>query len=50
MDEIAQQCGFGTAALLRHHFHRVVGVAPNDYRKTFSLRPTQSPSAAATTR
>jgi transcriptional regulator GlxA family with amidase domain len=48
IDEIAHQCGFGTAALLRHHFHRVVGVAPNDYRRTFSLRPTQSASTATT--
>ncbi|GAB3461908.1 helix-turn-helix domain-containing protein [Actinophytocola sediminis] len=35
VEEIAQQCGFGSAALLRHHFNRVVGVAPNDYRRTF---------------
>src|SRR5947208_97160 len=36
VDEIARRTGFGTAALLRHHFHKVVGVAPHDYRKTFS--------------
>jgi transcriptional regulator GlxA family with amidase domain len=36
LETIARQCGFGTSALLRHHFHRVVGVAPNDYRRTFS--------------
>ncbi|MBP2327301.1 transcriptional regulator GlxA family with amidase domain [Kibdelosporangium banguiense] len=36
IDEIARQCGFGTAALLRHHFHRGVGVGPTDYRRTFS--------------
>ncbi len=39
IDDIAQQAGFGTAALLRHHFHRVVGVAPHDYRRTFAHRP-----------
>jgi AraC family transcriptional regulator, transcriptional activator FtrA len=39
IDDIAQAAGFGTAALLRHHFHRVVGVAPNDYRRTFAHRP-----------
>ncbi|WP_158887380.1 helix-turn-helix domain-containing protein [Amycolatopsis anabasis] len=39
IEEIAHRCGFGTAALLRHHFHRVVGVAPNDYRRTFAQRP-----------
>jgi transcriptional regulator GlxA family with amidase domain len=36
VDDIADAAGFGTAALLRHHFHRVVGVAPNDYRRTFA--------------
>ena len=36
IDDIADAVGFGTAALLRHHFHRVVGVAPNDYRRTFA--------------
>ncbi|MPZ82419.1 MAG: helix-turn-helix domain-containing protein [Actinophytocola sp.] len=35
IEEIAEQCGFGSAALLRHHFNRVVGVAPKDYRRTF---------------
>jgi AraC family transcriptional regulator, transcriptional activator FtrA len=35
VDEVADQCGFGSAALLRHHFNRVVGVAPKDYRRTF---------------
>jgi AraC family transcriptional regulator, transcriptional activator FtrA len=36
VEAIARQCGFGSAALLRHHFRRVVGVAPADYRRTFS--------------
>jgi transcriptional regulator GlxA family with amidase domain len=35
VDEVAQRCGFGTGALLRHHFRKVVGVAPGDYRRTF---------------
>ncbi|MFD9739100.1 GlxA family transcriptional regulator [Umezawaea sp. NPDC059074] len=39
IDDVAQHSGFGTAALLRHHFHRAVGVAPNDYRRTFAHRP-----------
>ncbi|MCS7483369.1 GlxA family transcriptional regulator [Umezawaea endophytica] len=39
IDEIAQHSGFGTAALLRHHFNRTVGVTPNDYRRTFAHRP-----------
>ncbi|MCP2271697.1 GlxA family transcriptional regulator [Actinokineospora diospyrosa] len=36
VDEIARECGFGSAALLRHHFQRMVGVAPKDYRRTFA--------------
>lgn len=38
LDEIAAQCGFGTATLLRHHFQKIVGVSPNSYRKTFAAR------------
>jgi AraC family transcriptional activator FtrA len=38
VEEIANRCGFGTAALLRHHFNRIVGVSPNDYRRTFCQR------------
>lgn len=36
VDEVAEACGFGSGALLRHHFHRVVGVAPKEYRRTFA--------------
>lgn len=36
IDEVAQASGFGGAALLRHHFHKVVGVTPTDYRRTFA--------------
>ncbi len=39
VDDIAHRCGFGTAALLRHHFRRLVGVTPHDYRRTFATRP-----------
>jgi transcriptional regulator GlxA family with amidase domain len=35
IEQIATESGFGTAALLRHHFRRVVGVPPQDYRRTF---------------
>ena len=38
IDEIAQRCGFGSGALLRHHFRNVVGVAPADFRRTFADR------------
>jgi transcriptional regulator GlxA family with amidase domain len=33
IDSIAEQCGFGTATLLRHHFRRIIGVTPSDYRR-----------------
>ncbi|HEX3004156.1 MAG TPA: helix-turn-helix domain-containing protein [Angustibacter sp.] len=35
VDAIASECGFGSAALLRHHFRKVVGVSPADYRRSF---------------
>ena len=35
IEQIAAEAGFGTAALLRHHFRRVVGVPPQNYRRTF---------------
>ncbi|WP_433263897.1 GlxA family transcriptional regulator [Actinosynnema sp. CS-041913] len=38
VEDIAGRCGFGTAALLRHHFNAVVGLAPKDYRRSFSHR------------
>ena len=36
IDWIAGQSGFGTATLLRHHFRRVIGVTPSDYRRKFA--------------
>ena len=39
VEEIARACGLGTGALLRHHFRRIVGVAPKDYRRSFAQRP-----------
>ncbi|HEX5741784.1 MAG TPA: helix-turn-helix domain-containing protein [Pilimelia sp.] len=39
VDDVARRCGFGSAALLRHHFRRAVGVAPHDYRRTFAHQP-----------
>jgi AraC family transcriptional activator FtrA len=38
IDDVAERSGFGTGALLRHHFRKVVGVAPVDYRRTFTAR------------
>ncbi len=43
VDEIARGCGFGTAALLRHHFRQIVGVTPTHYRRTFCTSPAKVP-------
>ena len=37
VEQIAARCGMGTAATLRRHFHRTVGVTPTAYRSTFRL-------------
>lgn len=36
VESIARRCGFGSSALLRHHFAAHVGVPPTDYRRTFA--------------
>jgi transcriptional regulator GlxA family with amidase domain len=38
VDEIARLCGFSSAAALRPHFRRLVGVTMTAYRQTFSHR------------
>jgi AraC family transcriptional activator FtrA len=35
VETVASRAGFGSAALLRHHFGTSVGVAPAEYRRTF---------------
>ena len=37
IDGVAARAGFGSAALLRHHFVGRVGVAPGEYRRTFRV-------------
>ncbi len=39
VEQVARRCGFATAALLRHHFRRALGVSPSDYRRTFCSSP-----------
>ncbi len=39
VDDVARRCGFASAVALRPHFRRAVGVAPRDYRATFSASP-----------
>jgi AraC family transcriptional regulator, transcriptional activator FtrA len=36
IDEIAQRCGFGASATLRHHFRRKLSLSPLAYRARFS--------------
>ncbi len=36
VDEVARRAGFGTAAVLRHHFARSLGTSPQSYRRTFA--------------
>jgi transcriptional regulator GlxA family with amidase domain len=43
VDTVAERCGFGTGAMLRHHFGRIVGVSPAAYRRAF--RPAASRTA-----
>ncbi|WP_131758160.1 helix-turn-helix domain-containing protein [Actinomadura fibrosa] len=38
VDAIAEATGMGTAATLRRHFNRTVGVPPDAYRRTFRSR------------
>ena len=38
VEQIAASCGMGTAATLRRHFRRTVGVSPTAYRMTFRLQ------------
>ncbi|MFI6044361.1 helix-turn-helix domain-containing protein [Nocardia sp. NPDC051321] len=35
LEQIAARAGFGSGALLRHHFQRLVGIAPTEYRRRF---------------
>jgi transcriptional regulator GlxA family with amidase domain len=37
-ETIAQQTGFGTAAVLRHHFLKVLQTTPTSYRRAFGSR------------
>jgi AraC family transcriptional activator FtrA len=35
VDVIAERVGMGSAATLRRHFNRTIGVPPDTYRRTF---------------
>ena len=38
LETIAQDTGFGTAAVMRHHFLKVLQTTPTNYRRTFGAR------------
>lgn len=38
LESLSHRCGFGSGALLRHHFQRLVGIAPVEYRRRFGAR------------
>ncbi|MEP6477805.1 MAG: helix-turn-helix domain-containing protein [Rhodoglobus sp.] len=38
LETIAQETGFGTAAVMRHHFLKVLQTTPTSYRRTFGER------------
>src|SRR3954453_22753500 len=46
IDRVADKSGFGTATLLRHHFRRIIGVTPSDYRRRFSCDESESAATA----
>jgi len=41
MEEVADQCGFGSAPTLRHHFRARVKLSPNAYRARFRRSETK---------
>ena len=42
IDRVADRAGFGTATLLRHHFRRVIGITPSDYRRRFACEDCEA--------
>jgi transcriptional regulator GlxA family with amidase domain len=46
IDRVADRSGFGTATLLRHHFRRIIGVTPSDYRRRFSCDESEGAATA----
>jgi AraC family transcriptional regulator, transcriptional activator FtrA len=37
IEEVAEQCGFGSGAILRHHFRAAVRLSPSEYRTRFKV-------------
>ena len=45
LDQIAAECGFGSAAVLRQNFARILGTTPTAYRARFSCATDEAPAA-----
>ena len=45
LDDIAERCGFGTLANMRHHFRQQLRTSPSDFRSQFG-RPAGGPPGA----
>jgi len=43
VEEIAEECGFGSSAVLRHHFRMRVKLSPNMYRSRFRCDASTAP-------
>ena len=44
MDQVAAECGFGSAVTLRQNFARAFATTPTDYRRRFDAQPGLVPS------
>ncbi|MFC7597738.1 GlxA family transcriptional regulator [Terrabacter sp. GCM10028922] len=42
VERIARESGFATAAVLRHHFQRQIGIPPVSYRRAFTKQPVSA--------
>lgn len=50
LDDVADRCGFGTLANMRHHFRQQLRVSPADYRKRFGRDASGGITALTETR
>ena len=46
VEQVAQRCGFGSAAILRQHFRRATATTPTAYRRTFAGSVGHTPRRA----
>jgi transcriptional regulator GlxA family with amidase domain len=47
LEHVAQRTGFGTAAVMRHHFGKVLGTSPQSYRRAFGADSRDDSRGAA---